>query len=242
VSEATYRLCDQIIVPNADEAAFLGDRLGLGEKTAVIGLGIEQRRLEELSAARPEGDTGGRAIAFIGTWNARKGSHDWPAIVAGVRRLVADAPFVFLGTHVPEEELRRALRLDAGSLEVVPSYSSEQLGGLLANVRAGALPSYIEGFGIGVLEKMAAGIPTVCYDVPGPRETMGRVDRRLLVPAGDTQAFAERLVELLQLDEASYQRLGMRCREVAAEFSWRVLARRTLAVYHERLEALRAQA
>jgi glycosyltransferase involved in cell wall biosynthesis len=62
------------------------------------------------------------------------------------------------------------------------------------------------------------------------------------VPAGDTQAFAERIVELLQLDDESYQRLGMRCREVAAEFSWRVLARRTLAVYHERLDALRAQA
>jgi len=239
VSKRSLRLSDLVIVPNADERTYLAEHLGLGDRTIVIGLGIEHRRLQRLIAASRERDPPGRVIAFIGTWDARKGAHDWPAIIARVRALVPDASFTFLGTHVPAAELARTLAVSGRTLKVVPSYTSDELAGLLADVRVGALPSYIEGFGIGVLEKMAAAIPSVCYDVPGPRETMGRVDRRLLVPLGDTQAFAERLVELLELDEASYELLGKRCQEVAARFSWHVLARTTLEAYRDRLRALR---
>ena len=98
-------------------------------------------------------------------------------------------------------------------------------------MRAGALPSYIEGLGIGVLEKLAAGIPSVCYDVPGPRETVGRVDRRLLVPPGDVEAFAARLLEVLTLGDDEYSALSRRCRAVAAQFSWRLIGEETLSDY-----------
>jgi glycosyltransferase involved in cell wall biosynthesis len=236
--QATLGLCDLVIVPNADEQAYLEGRPGLGEKTVVVGLGIERRRLAELAGVDRDGSAGVPGIAFIGSWNARKGAQDWPAIVAGVRRRAPDSRFAFLGTHTPAEELARILGLSGEELQVVPSYRSEELGHLLGGVRVGALPSYIEGFGIGVLEKMAAGIPSVCYDVPGPRETMGRVDRRLLVPAGDTDAFAERLVGVLELDEAAYRELSARCRTVAERFSWQALARSTLTIYRDRLAAL----
>jgi glycosyltransferase involved in cell wall biosynthesis len=238
VTDVTFRHADVITVPNADERAYL-DGGGLGGKTVVLGLGIEQCRLEELAEVPPVSSSAPPRIAFIGTWGARKGAHDWPGIVAGVRRRLPDASFVFLGTHVAAAELERRLGLPGGAVEVIPTYASAELGGLLRGVRVGALPSYVEGFGIGVLEKMAAGIPSVCYDVPGPRETMGRVDRSTLVLAGDTEAFAERLVELLGLDDRAYAELGARCRAVAAEFSWRVIAKQTLAVYRDGLAQLK---
>jgi glycosyltransferase involved in cell wall biosynthesis len=237
---ATLHLCDLIIVPNADELAYLTDRLHLGEKTVVLPLGIAQRRLEELGDIRDDHAPAGQRVAFIGDWTARKGAHDWPEIIDRVHDRLPAASFAFLGTHVNGAELRQTLSFANGTIDVVPSYTSEQLGGLLEGVRAGALPSYIEGLGLGVLEKMAAGIPSVCYDVPGPRETIGRVDRHLLVPAGDTDAFAARLVELLELDEQAYLRLSAGCRSAAEQFSWRLIARYTLAAYRERLTALRA--
>lgn len=239
LAERTYRLADLISVPNEDERAYLERRLGLGARTVVLGLGIEERRLHSLAAAAGPPRERGPRIAFIGTWTARKGARDWPQIVAAVGRLIPAASFLFLGTHSSQADVERALGVAGDTVAVVPSYTSEELGGLLRGVRAGALPSYIEGFGIGVVEKMAAGIPSVCYDVPGPRETMGRVDPRLLVPAGDTDAFARRLVELLEMDDDAYRVLGERCREVAAQFSWRVIAARTLTIYSERLAAIR---
>jgi glycosyltransferase involved in cell wall biosynthesis len=238
-TRTTLKLCDLINVANVDEQAYLEEHFGLGKKTVVFGLGIEERRLNDLAGALQGRGPGDRRIAFIGTWTARKGAYDWPDIVARVRRLVPDVSFVFLGTHVGQGELERTLGLTASALTVVPSYTSEQLGSLLGGVRVGALPSYIEGFGIGVVEKMAAGIPSVCYDVPGPRETIGRVAPQLLVPPGDTAAFAERLVELLELDAAAYRELSSRCRSVAKQFSWHVIAAQTLSTYRERLAALR---
>jgi glycosyltransferase involved in cell wall biosynthesis len=233
----TFRLSDLIIVPNSDERAYLAQRRGLGEKIEVLPLGISQRELQELGAENQRPPEGHR-VAFIGDWNARKGSHDWREIAARVLAAVPDASFSFLGTSARADEVRDAVGLADGVVDVVPSYRPEELGRLIEGVRVGALPSYVEGMGIGVLEKMAAGIPSVCYDVPGPRDTVGRVDRRLLVPAGDTEGFAQRLVELLRLDEGAYVRLSERCRAVAEQFSWRLIGERTLRAYHERLAAL----
>jgi hypothetical protein len=42
---ATLRSCDLIIVPNADERAYLTDQLGLGQRTVVLPLGIAEERL-----------------------------------------------------------------------------------------------------------------------------------------------------------------------------------------------------
>jgi glycosyltransferase involved in cell wall biosynthesis len=238
----TFRLGDLIIVPNRDEKEYLANRLGAGEKTVVLPLGLSEKRLRELGGLTAGRVSTGPSVAFIGDWNARKGSHDWPDIFARVRGLRPDAEFTFLGTHVDAGELADQLGVDEGerSLRIVPSYDSAELCGLLEGVRAGALPSYIEGLGLGVLEKMAAGIPSVCYDVPGPRETIGRVDPSLLVPAGDTAAFAARLVELLALDDSSYGELSQRCRTVAESFSWRLIGRETLSAYREHLRMLRA--
>jgi glycosyltransferase involved in cell wall biosynthesis len=235
---ATLRSCDLLIVPNDDERAYLDDRMGLGGKTVVLPLGISQQRLLSLRTDAAHRAATGARVCFIGAWTARKGSRDWPEILAGVRRRMPETAFLFLGTHVAAPDVTAEMGLPPGDIEVVASYRSEQLPDLLGDVRVGALPSYIEGLGLGVLEKMAAGIPSVCYDVPGPRATMGAVDRRFLVPAGDTDAFAQRLVELLALDRESYEQLSERCREVAETFSWEKIGAGTLSAYHRSLEML----
>jgi glycosyltransferase involved in cell wall biosynthesis len=233
---ATFKLSDLIIVPNKDEQAYLTAHLHVGEKIALLPLGISAQQLDGLR--RMADDEPRARVAFIGDWSARKGSHDWPDIVARVRRRVPHVSFAFLGTHAEPAEVSRVLGVDPGVVDVIPSYEPQELDRLLDGVRVGALPSYIEGLGIGVLEKLAAGIPSVCYDVPGPRETVGRVDPSLLVAVGDTEAFAERVIELLEMGDDDYRRLSERCRRVAEEFSWRLIGQATLSVYQERLAML----
>jgi glycosyltransferase involved in cell wall biosynthesis len=231
----TFRLSDLIVVPNEDEREYLARELQAGEKTVVLPLGLSEARLQDLGRLLGERTSTKPRVAFIGDWNARKGSHDWPDILARVRAGLPGASFAFLGTHAGREEVGRALGVedDDPAVDVVPSYSAPEVGELLRDVRAGALPSYVEGLGLGVLEKMAAGIPSVCYDVPGPRETIGRVDPTLLVAAGDTAAFATRLLELMTLEEPAYRQLSARCRAVAETFSWRLIGERTLAAYQQ---------
>ena len=57
-------------------------------------------------------------------------------------------------------------------------------------------PSRWEGFGIAVVEAMAAGVPVVCSDVPGMRDVTA--EAALICPPGDVEAFALAVRRLLK--------------------------------------------
>ena len=193
--EGSFRCADLINV-DEDDLAALRDEMGYGGKVVMFPFGLsEERRLAFLRERAPAAQRrAGRTAAFIGTWNSRKGARDWPAIAAGVRERVPDARFLLLGTGLaPERVLRDFPPELRAAVEVVPSYDSDALPALLAPAAAGAFPGHLEGFGFAVLEKLAAGLPTVAYDAPGPRDSMARLAEPATVPAGDTGAFAARL-------------------------------------------------
>jgi glycosyltransferase involved in cell wall biosynthesis len=238
----SVRYADLINVPNPGEAEWLDERFGYAAKTIVVPNGVPDAARERLerAAAAPAERLRKPVVAFIGGWSLRKGAADWPRIIRSVRRVVPDVRFLFLGTSVPAELTRRAVE-HAPGVDVVERYRPEELPDLLAPVTVGALPSYAEGFGLGVLEKLAAAIPTVAYDVPGPRSILGPVDDCLLVPVGDAEKLASRIVEVLRMDALQYSDLAKQCIAGARPFVWSRLARRTLGLYEERLAAVHGQ-
>jgi glycosyltransferase involved in cell wall biosynthesis len=78
------------------------------------------------------------------------------------------------------------------------------------------LPSLYEGFGIAILEAMAAGRPVVATAVGGIPEVVVHGETGLLVPPGDPVALADALHELLAHPERA-RALGARGRERARE-------------------------
>lgn len=231
-SERSVRAADLINVPNEEEAECLRKEISSALRIVVQPYGLTSERKAALaSAAVPaEKRLGEKRVCFIGMWGARKGSYDWPYIISQVRRGVPDARFRFLGTMIGADAVQADLGEGAaGDVELISDYQPDELPKLLSDCAVGAFPSYIEGFGLAVIEQLAAGIPTVAYDTAGPRHIMRPQLSELLVPTGDYGAIAAAICRLLRLPPAEYQLLEQRCR--AIEFSWPAIASDTLDAY-----------
>ncbi|HSG38165.1 MAG TPA: glycosyltransferase [Thermoanaerobaculia bacterium] len=242
--ERSFRHADLINVSNLEDLETVSRSMGYGSKVVAFPFGLPEDRREAFRRARTSAGERLAActVAFIGAWNSSKGSKDWPEIVRRVRERTPGARFLFLGTGLgPGHVLRDFSPGDREAVEVVPRYRSEDLPGLLARATVGAFPGYLEGFGFSVLEKVAAGLPTVTYDAPGPRETTRRLSRPIMVPPGDVAAFAERVSELLTLPVDRWTELSEDALAAAARLSWKEIAEETRAIYLQKLEEVRGR-
>jgi len=106
--------------------------------------------------------------------------------------------------------------------------SSEILASWYTRAMIFAFPSLDEGFGIPVLEAMAAGLPVVTSNRSALPEVAGRA--AILVDPEDTDALAQTLQQLAA-NEVLRRELGQRGIERAREFTWEKAVRRTWNVY-----------
>ena len=92
------------------------------------------------------------------------------------------------------------------------------------------LPSRHEGISNALLEAQGFGLPAVVSDIPGNRAVVVDGETGLVVPAGDAEALARALVQLLSNPELR-RRLGAAARRrTAAEFGIEAVARKLSAV------------
>ncbi|HSB61062.1 MAG TPA: glycosyltransferase family 1 protein [Vicinamibacteria bacterium] len=105
---------------------------------------------------------------------------------------------------------------------------AEDLPALYAGAACFVFPSLYEGFGLPVLEAMAAGAPVVASRAGAIPEVAG--DAALLVDPVRVEEIAE-AIEAVLADRALRDRLVTAGRARARTFTWEAVARQTLAVY-----------
>jgi glycosyltransferase involved in cell wall biosynthesis len=107
----------------------------------------------------------------------------------------------------------------------------ERVAALLSVSDVCVLSSKAEGFSNAILEYMAAACPVVVTDVGGAREAVVEGETGYIVPAGDHEAMAGRIIKLLG-DPRRGQGMGQRGRELAeGKFSPKTQLDRTIALY-----------
>jgi glycosyltransferase involved in cell wall biosynthesis len=233
-TDATVRHADLVIVSNDRDAAALIRNGADPDRIAVLPLGLTSQRLRKLAAVsdvvpdRP-------VVGFVGTFDPRKGMCEFPSLVDRVSRQVPGVTFRLLGTAglVPDVHgvLRHFPRRLRPLLDVRPRFDPEELPGLLDGVSVGVFPSRIESFGYGVLEMLAAAVPVIAYDVPGPH-SMLPADFR--VEVGDDAEMAVKVAALLS-DPAWLRAARRWARAQAGDFRWDEIAARTAGAYVGRL-------
>jgi D-inositol-3-phosphate glycosyltransferase len=139
------------------------------------------------------------------------------------------------------EELRRLVhehRMEA-NVSFVGSMDQQRLALFYAAADVCAVPSLTESFGLVALESMACGTPVVGTRVGGLQTLIEHGESGLLVPAGDYQALAESLAQVLT-DHRLRMHLGHGARDRAEHYSWRTVGDRVDALYDKILTGQKA--
>ncbi len=138
---------------------------------------------------------------------AQKGQKLLLGIAAHLKQQPIPFRLLIAGTGELEQELRAQAR-QLGVEDVV------EFLGFVADMKSFyqtidifALTSLWEGFGQALVEAMESGKPVVAWDVSSNPEVVSAGETGFLCPVGDTRAFADRLLLLMQ-DEALRLRLG----------------------------------
>jgi glycosyltransferase involved in cell wall biosynthesis len=177
-----------------------------------------------------------RYVLWVGTIEPRKGVGTLVAAMAVLARQDPPGQRAALALAGPPGWLDHALVDDGDAAVLGPDLhrlgwlGDADLAALYAGAAVFAFPSRHEGFGLPVLEAMAAGVPVVASDIPALREVAG--DDAVLVPPGDVEAWAAALDRLLTSPAGGHARVEAGRRR-AARFSWRATAEATLGIYRE---------
>ncbi len=210
----------------------------ISESTAadLVQRGVPEDRIRVIhpgvDAVRHTPDPGVRAPAprflYLGRLKRYKGVEVALRALAVARRSRPDLILDVAGTGDDRPRLESIARsLAIGDAVRFHGFVSEaEKLRLLRSSWANIFPSPKEGWGITIVEAAACGTPSLASDSPGLRDSVRHGETGYLVPHGDADALAARMLELAA-QPALVRSLGLRARAFAEGLSWDDAARHT---------------
>jgi glycosyltransferase involved in cell wall biosynthesis len=230
IRPAVWRAAGLVCVSRSTEHDLLEHFPRALGKTSVVALAAgahfhRRRDDSELEAvARRYGVTAGNYLLATGSLEPRKNLarliHAHGTLPAELRRA---NPLLIVGPRGwKEEEILTAAEEQKDGVRLTGFVPDDHLAALYAACGVFCYPSLYEGFGLPVLEAMAAGAPVVTSRASSLPEVGG--DAVVYVDPEDERSIAGALARLLRLREERAA-LGTRARLRAAQFSWDRTAR-----------------
>jgi len=235
-AQVALETADLINVSNDDDKVELVSRALPSHKIVVIPYGVSRAR-QPLFAQVSSDPPGKPVVAFVGTFDYRKGAQEFPRIVRAVLSAIPEAQFRFLGSKglfKTEAEIRSCFPKSVQKhLDFILTYVPDELPHHLSSCSVGVFPSYMEGFPFGVLEMMASSLPVIAYNAPGPPMML---PPRCLVERGDWQGLSRKVVSLLS-DQKKLTEERVWAKQQAQNFSWKSAAETTASIYIREIKA-----
>jgi glycosyltransferase involved in cell wall biosynthesis len=174
-----------------------------------------------------------RIVGAAGRLSPEKGFEVLAAAAARVRRRDPSVGFVVFGDGPCRERItRQAAAAGLGGAFVLAGFRAD-LDQFLPFFDLFVLPSYTEGLPNVVLESFAAGVPVVATAVGGTPEVVEHGASGHLVPPGDPDAMAERILDALACQER-LRDMGLHGRQCVVErFTFAAQARRYRRLFTE---------
>ncbi|WP_417914350.1 glycosyltransferase family 4 protein [Candidatus Electronema sp. JM] len=174
-------------------------------------------------------------IVFIGRLCSQKGIPYLIQAVNNLKKRNISIELTVIGDGPSTIELKQ-LTVSMGVNQIVQfagRIENEKIPSILKEHHIFVLPSLFEGFGIAVIEAMAAGLPVVVTQCGGPEDfvddSVGRV-----VNAGDADSLAQALQELIQLSDEELHAMGMAAQErVKNNFDINVIADKYIQLFKQ---------
>jgi len=171
-----------------------------------------------------------RYILYIGTLQPRK---NIPAVIEALKDL--DIKLVIAGNRKArnfDKKIDETIKKNnLANKAIFPGWIEEEdKPALLQMASCFVFPSLYEGFGIPIIEAMAAETPVVCSDIPVLRE-IGQ-DAALFCEAKNSREFAENISKILT-DENLRNDLIEKGKKIAQNFTWQKTAEKTLEIYEK---------
>jgi glycosyltransferase involved in cell wall biosynthesis len=228
LAPAHAKRADAIVTVSEFTAGEITNRLGVGrEKIVICSPGAPAWRPR--AAPAPRGP-----ILFMGTLEPRKNVTTLLAAYGKLREQRPDAPPLWLAGGITEasgpwmQAIARPPLLGhvshLGYIEAGARY------GLYSQASMLVLPSYLEGFGIPVLEAMTVGVPAIVSNRGALPEVAGGAAQ--VVDADDADGFAAAMMRYLD-DASAAQDAIERGLARARQYSWDASAQRLLERYRQ---------
>jgi glycosyltransferase involved in cell wall biosynthesis len=210
------------------------------EKVVTIYLGVSERfRPMSAEQTRPvlerHGLAHGRYVLSVGTLEPRKNlAGTLEAFSMLPEKVRSSFPLVvvgMLGWHVNDLSARLRRLTSDGCVRAMGYVPDDDLPYLYAGCAAFIYPSIYEGFGLPVLEALAAGVPVITSNRASLTEVAG--DHAVTLDPHDFPSLSEALYKALQSDGVA----GAQERRVAwaRTFNWKRCAEQTAAIYRRAL-------
>ena len=248
-SDMRFRIAMQVLAPlvgrSADRIIAISDA-ARDEVSSELGLDIAKMDvtplgISPLSASGSEDPESVRGRLGLGPQPvvlcvaAKRAHKNLDGLIRGFALSPGGAQLVLPGSPTDYETQLRDLAAELGVQDSVhfPGWISDtDLEDLYSIASCFVLPTFMEGFGLPILEAMARGVPVACSDIPVLREVAG--DAAVLFDPHDPASIAvaiERITGDRELVDGLMEEGRRRC----AEFTWERTARATLASYRRAL-------